>query len=158
MRLTSMNTSQEARKIAWILSIGGFIPFGLLALLIALTGHGSPLFQPLLDIFKIWSVIILSFLGGIRWGLAISHEPFDNFSLVLSVVGSILAWMAMLLPDTYAIPVLLVLFCAHGAWDSFFINLGKAPPWFASIRVTLTFLVAAAHLIVVATVSSSLLS
>lgn len=147
MKLSSENTGPETRKLVWVLSLGGFIPFGAVSLALFMLGSGHPLFQTLLDIFKIWSVIILSFLGGIRWGFAIANQPFDNRSLALSVVGSILAWFAILMPDTISLMTLLVLFCAHGAWDSFFINSGKAPPWFGPVRITLTFLVAIAHVL-----------
>ncbi len=140
---------EKTRKLAWFLSLAGFIPFGVIAIILFIVGSSHPLFEATLDIFKVWSVIILSFLGGIRWGFAISNQPFEITNLWLSVAGSILAWFALLLPDTYALLVLLVLFCAHGAWDSFYINAGKAPPWFGSIRITLTFLVAAAHILVV---------
>lgn len=156
MQLTSKNTSQETRKLAWFLSLAGFIPFGALGIGLLALGNNHPLFPPLFDIFKVWSVIILSFLGGIRWGFAIATEPFDNRSLALSVVGSILAWFAILMPDLYAMLVLLVLFCAQGAWDSFFVNAGKAPPWFGPIRMTLTFLVAAAHVLVAIAVSAGI--
>lgn len=136
---------EDARSAAWALSLGGFIPFGVLAAVLILVGNQAPLFSSFLDIFKIWSVLILSFLGGIRWGFAISYPPFDIKSLVLSVVPSIIGWAAILLPDMYCVLVLLLLFCIHGAWDSFFVNAGKAPPWFGTIRIVLTFLVTSAH-------------
>ena len=148
MKLVSENTSDEAKRLVWFLSLAGFIPFGCTSLLLFSIGDMHPLYETLLDIFKIWSVIILSFLGGIRWGLALSGQPFDNRSLVLSVLGSIFAWFAILLPDNYSVLVLLLLFCAHGAWDSFYINLGKAPPWFGAVRITLTLLVVSAHVLV----------
>ncbi|MDJ0614119.1 MAG: DUF3429 domain-containing protein [Rhizobiaceae bacterium] len=148
------NNQEKTKQLAWFLSLGGFIPFGAIAVVLLVLGKSSPVFAPILDIFKVWSVIILSFLGGIRWGFAIANRPFDTNSLWLSVVGSILGWFALLLPDLYALIALLVLFCAHGAWDSFFINTGKAPPWFGSIRIVLTFLVATAHMAVIVAVGA----
>ena len=149
------NNDEKTRKQAWFLSLAGFIPFGILAIMLLLLGKNGPLFGAIFDIFKVWSVIILSFLGGIRWGFSISNKPFDTQSLWLSVVGSIIGWFALLLPDMYAMLVLLVLFCAHGAWDSLYINSGKAPPWFASIRIALTFLVAGAHILVILALGSN---
>lgn len=145
---------EKTRRLAWFLSLAGFIPFGCLAVVLFLTGTNHPIFSSVLDVFKIWSVIILSFLGGIRWGFALSNQPFDTTSLWFSVIGSIVGWFALLLPDIYAMFVLLLLFCAHGAWDSFYINSGKAPPWFGSIRIALTFLVAMAHILVVFALSN----
>lgn len=135
-------------NLAWALSLAGFIPFAFLAIILLSLGVTNELFSSLFDIFKVWSALILSFLGGIRWGFAIAHEPFENRNLILSVIPSILAWFVLLLPDAYTILALLVLFCMHGAWDSFYINQGKVVPWFGKIRVTLTFLVAAAHVVV----------
>lgn len=152
------NNEIAARNLAWVLSLGGFIPFGALSLFMFFAGSKAPLFGPFLDIFIIWSVLILSFLGGIRWGFAIAHPPFDTRSLFLSVIPSIFGWFAVLLPDAHTVLVLLVLFCAHGAWDSFFVNAGKAPPWFGSIRIVLTLLVATAHVLVAVALSGGLFS
>ena len=148
------NNNENTRKQAWFLSLAGFIPFGVLAIVLLVLGRDHPLFDAVFDIFKVWSVIILSFLGGIRWGFALADQPFDLNSLWLSVVGSILGWFALFLPDMYTMLTLLILFCAHGAWDSFYINSGKAPPWFASIRIVLTFLVAAAHIMLILALGS----
>lgn len=152
------NNEIAARNLAWTLSLGGFIPFGVLSIFLFFVGPKAPLFGPFVDIFIIWSVLILSFLGGIRWGFAVASPPFDTKSLCLSVVPSILGWFAVLLPETYTLLVLLVLFSAHGAWDSFFVNAGNAPPWFGSIRITLTFLVAFAHVLVIIALSGGLFS
>lgn len=138
----------KTANLAWALSLAGFIPFGFLAIAVLSLGATNEFFASLFDIFKVWSALILSFLGGIRWGFAIAHEPFENRNLALSVIPSILAWFVLLLPDAYTILALLLLFCIHGAWDSFYINQGKVAPWFGKIRITLTFLVALAHVIV----------
>lgn len=138
----------KTANVAWALSLAGFIPFGFIAIALFMMSTSNELFVSLFDIFKVWSALILSFLGGIRWGFAIAHEPYENKNLIISVVPSILAWFVLLLPDAYTILALLVLFCMHGAWDSFYINQGKVAPWFGKIRITLTFLVASAHILV----------
>ena len=142
-------SSENITKTAWILSLGGFIPFFIVAILLLVLGSDNGLFNSFLDVFKIWSAVILSFLGGIRWGVAIVGQPVDQRDMSLSTVLPILGWLAILLPDTYSVMVLLLLFCVHGTWDSFSANSGKLPQWFGKIRITLTFLVTAAHLIVV---------
>ncbi len=138
----------KTANLAWGLSLAGFIPFVILAAGLYLIGASNELFVSLFDIFKVWSALILSFLGGIRWGFAIAHEPLENRNLLISVIPTILAWFVLLLPDAYTILALLVLFCLHGVWDSFYINEGKVAPWFGKIRIALTFLVAASHIIV----------
>lgn len=138
----------KTANLAWVLSLAGFVPFVFIAIALYMLGASNEFFASLFDIFKVWSALILSFLGGIRWGFAIANEPFENKNLIISVVPSILAWFVLLLPDAYTILALLILFAFHGAWDSFYINQGKVPPWFAKIRITLTFLVVGAHVAV----------
>ena len=146
---------QTTRHVAWLLSLGGFLPFLFLAITLLIIGNGSPLFELIFELFKIWSVIILAFIAGIRWGFAIAYPPFDLNSLLLSVIPAIMVMFSLLLPDIYTIFLLLLLYSAHGAWDSFFASSGKSPPWFGTIRMTLTFLVVAAHIIVAFAISSS---
>lgn len=107
----------------------------------------------LFDIFKIWSAIILSFLGGIRWGLAIAYDPGEPRNLFLSVVPSIVGWLAILLPNALTILILTLLYCAHGAWDNFYANSGRVQPWFGTLRVVLTFLVVGIHILVLFSVT-----
>lgn len=145
----------KMKTLAWQLSLAGFFPFGFLALLLLIVGSSNSLHPVLFDIFKIYSAIILSFLGGIRWGLAISYEPGERLNLAFSVIPSILAWFAVLLPNTYAVLILLVLFCAQGAWDNFYANSGKVQPWFGSLRVVLTLLVALAHILVFVSITGA---
>ncbi len=138
----------KARRLAWFLSLGGLVPFFGLALVINLTGEGHPLYQVSFTAFKFWSLLVLAFLGGIRWGFALSSEPNDLYSLALSVLGTIFGFFAVFLPNLLFAMVLMVLYAMHGAWDNLFLNQGRAPKWFGPIRVTLTFLVALAHALV----------
>ena len=149
MNLLNMKTT----TLVWTLSLAGYIPFALLAIALYKIGQSNELFISFFDVFKVWSALILSFLGGIRWGFAIANEPFENKNLLISVVPTILAWFVLLLPDAYTILALLVLFCLHGVWDSFYINQGKIAPWFGKVRITLTFLVVVAHVVVLFAIS-----
>ncbi len=144
---------------AWILSLAGFIPFCALSILIYVNGDAHPLSSLFLDMFKIWSAIILSFLGGIRWGAAISGASFDSqltheeqfanpHILFFSILPSLGALLALLLPSIYCIPVLMVCFCLQGVWDSFSAVRGDLPKWMGSLRIVLTVLVVAAHILV----------
>jgi hypothetical protein len=150
-----MQDTTQTRTLAWKLSLAGFLPFAILSLVLFATGGGNTLFPPLFDIFKIWSAIILSFLGGIRWGLAIAYAPGEPRNLVLSVIPPILAWIAVLLPDAYTVLVLMVLFCAQGAWDNFYAGSGHVQPWYGSLRMVLTLLVVAAHVLVLFSISGT---
>lgn len=140
-------TVNKARQIAWMLALAGFAPFAFLALALLFSGKTSPLHTLFLDGFRTYSAIILSFLGGIRWGMALRDDPVDHRSMAISVAPSIVGWLALFLAAPIGLPILLVAYCAQGAWDSFSIHAGKAPAWFAGLRITLTLLVALAHLL-----------
>ena len=142
--------TQTVIRAAWLLSLSGFLPFLVLSVGLLLSGQNGVWYPLLADGFKTWSAIILSFLGGIRWGMALRDSPMSRSSLsrlVFSVVASIIGWISLFLPDALCLMVLLVAFCAQGAWDSFSIHAGQAPAWFARLRITLTLLVAASHAI-----------
>ena len=139
---------QNSSNLAWQLSLAGAIPFASLALAMFYLGKENGLFSVLFDAFKIWSAIILSFIAGIRWGLAISQEPLAKKLLIVSVLPAIVAWLAQFLNDPQAVLVLLVAYCAHGAWDSFAANAKQLPQWFGKLRIRMTFLVAAIHILV----------
>lgn len=90
-----------------------------------------------------YGAVILSFLGGIRWGMALSlsnHEKRDA-RLMLSVVPSLLGWVALLMPAFPALVLLAVAFAAQGAWDVGDAKDDGAPDWFSTLRLMLTALV-----------------
>lgn len=133
-------------NIFWLLALGGFIPFA------ALTGASvlkieTGLSYPPQTLFLFWSLAILSFLGGIRWGLAIAKVPADVLTASLSVVPCILGWFSLLMPASWTILCLGLLYFVHGWWDfSAFKNTDQE--WFRPIRLVLTLLVVVAHLFV----------
>lgn len=141
------------KRFAWVLGLGGLIPFVACAIVILFLGSQNPLTAPAVEIFRTYSVVILSFLGGIRWGHALlrAEDEITNpeaIVLVLSVIPSLVAWGTLFVDAPLAIGVLLVAFCAQGAWDSLSANADKLPKWFAPLRMLLTLVVAAAHIIV----------
>lgn len=90
-----------------------------------------------------YGAVILSFLGGIRWGIALglAGEEKRDARLMLSVVPSLLGWVALLLPAFPALVLLAVAFAAQGAWDVGDVKDDGAPDWFATLRLMLTALV-----------------
>lgn len=145
---------ERQRRLAWVLALCGLIPFALAAVGLVVLGAGNPLAGPLTDAFTTYGAVILSFLGGIRWGAAIRHgnpeeetAP-DNMALVASVVPALAGWAALFLTGTASIALLLLAFCAQGAWDSLSASSDRLPAWMSSLRITLTLSVAACHIAV----------
>jgi len=127
----------------WVLALAGYIPFMTLAVL-SFLGLDLPLPLRLTTYFLIWSLAILTFLGGIRWGIALTQAPIDTRLITLSIVPCIIGWFAIFMPEGVAVLVLGILFALHGVWDV--ISLRKSDlSWFAPVRLTLTVLVCLAH-------------
>jgi len=130
------------------LALAGFVPIALLAVWL----YAIPLDHPWRDntilLLKTYGALLLSFLGGIRFGLAVaSDEPGQRSALWLSVVPVIAGWAALWLAEPYSFALLAVTFAAHGAWDSFAAHSGAAPEWFGRMRVRLTALVVIAMVV-----------
>jgi hypothetical protein len=99
-----------------------------------------------------YGAIILSFLGGVHWGLAIgSTAPAAaaalKVRLILSVIPSLVAWAAWLVPAAgglfmLAAAIVLMLIVdirATRAWE--------APAWYPKLRIPLSCAVAASLLV-----------
>jgi hypothetical protein len=140
----------QDRRLAWALALAGYLPFLFLAAALLLAGKTHPFGTVLADAFRTYGAIILSFLGGIRWGLALAGRPAPVRDLAFSVLPALLAWFSLFFQPVVSVAVLLLGFCAQGAWDSLSIHAGRAPHWFASLRITLTLLVALAHAVAIA--------
>jgi len=90
-----------------------------------------------------YGAVILSFLGGVRWGmgLLLSNPETRDARFALSVIPSLIGWVAVLLPAFPALVMLAVSFAAQGAWDVGDAEDDGAPPWFGHLRTMLTALV-----------------
>lgn len=81
----------------WARALGyaGLIPFvGAAAL-----GHASASFAPLaLAALVAYGATIVSFLGGIHWGLAFMNDADRGARFTWGVIPSLLAWVAIVLP------------------------------------------------------------
>lgn len=105
------------------------------------------------DEFRFWTqsvlaaygACILSFLGGIHWGLAIApaaHGPHWS-RLGFSVVPALIAWLTFLFPMTPGLLLLALAFAVLLAGDFAAVRMGWAPPWYPRLRVPLTVVVLA---------------
>lgn len=139
---TSSGTELSAvPPAAMALGAAGLIPFvgclliGLLAAddlaglaMLALRGYGA---------------CILSFMGGVHWGLAIhpAAPEADYGRLGASVVPALVAWAALLLPPYFGYLVLATAFAGLLAYDLAATRKGLAPAWYPKLRVPLTVVV-----------------
>ena len=90
----------------------------------------------------LYSAVILSFLGGIQWGLAmVSRNPRIRLRrLVVSMVPSLWAVAALLLPIMATLTVLVTGFALFLAYESLERGDQVYPGWYLPLRIRLTVL------------------
>lgn len=119
------------------LGLAGLIPFWGLAVLLALHGHGAP--DPVLvDLaLSAYAAIILSFLGGIRWGLA-ARDGAGAGAYAVSVVPSLAAWALLATPEPWRLAALGLVLLALGPVDAALLRGGAGPLWLGRLRLILS--------------------
>lgn len=104
--------SHDDRTILFnTLGYGGLIPFAFFGIA---AWFGPSEWQSFaLHALAVYAAVILSFLGAVHWGLSLvdrGHRVLVFSGPAWAVIPSILAWVALLLPKTPALLVLLLLF------------------------------------------------
>jgi localization factor PodJL len=132
---------------ALLLGVGGLIPFFGLAL-----WQGTSVDELLADrltmAYVFYAASILSFLGGIGWGLAMSErDPLQRgLSFGVSIVPALIGWPAAFINVQnlgFSLGILAAAFVLQGAWDWHLVNRARAPRWFGTLRLGLTVAVIA---------------
>lgn len=146
-------TFNNRRRLAHVLGIAGLLPFVACTVLLLVLGRHNALAGPVIEVFTSYSVVVLSFLGGIRWGYALlpardGETPVHAQLLAWSVLPPLIAWAAVFMSHPAALALLLIAYCAQGVWDSFSAHTGGLPRWTAPLRIMLTVAVAICHAIV----------
>lgn len=91
-----------------------------------------------------YGAVILSFLGGVQWGLAVKDVPATCVSstrLVMSVGPSLIGWAALLVPPGPGLFFMTVAFALVLAIDLRAARAGEAPQWYPRLRVPLSIVV-----------------
>lgn len=133
----------DAKRIpVWplVLGLAGLAPF-YLSLAMSLSGDMTlAMFGPLS--FVSYAAVIVSFLGGARWGLELARAPDapSPWRLIASVLPSIAGWIAVVIniAPAASIGVLIAGFLAQVAWDWQASRTGLAPVWYGALRTILT--------------------
>ncbi|MDB5545037.1 MAG: hypothetical protein JWO64_2186 [Hyphomicrobiales bacterium] len=137
--------SSQIPVSALLLGVAGLIPFFGLAIWQGVTGD-ELLSERLMMGFVFYAASILSFLGGVGWGLAMSEsDPVQRgLAFGVSTVPSLIAWAAAFINVQnlgFALTILGAAFLLQAAWDWHLTQLGRAPGWFAKLRIGLTIAV-----------------
>lgn len=138
----------QVPRPALLLGVLGVLPFVISTTVTLLAPE--PWSGYALSALTYYGAVILSFLGGIQWGLAILHQqqsPGLNSGqlkrLVLSVIPSLISWGALMLPLPLGALVLAATFAFVLVIDLRLTHEGYAPVWYPRLRLPLTMAVTA---------------
>ncbi len=129
---------------ALILGWLGVAPFALFALAggLQIQGHRALAIQGLVA----YGAVILSFMGGVQWGLAMAAPTVGlrrAGAFAVSVLPALAAWSCVLLPGSVALAGLAGAFALWLTYDLWTVRQGDTPAWYASLRAPLTLAVVA---------------
>ena len=122
-------------RAARVLGLSGLIPFVGLAVL---TLAGGPPWTA--GLLAGYGAVILSFMGGCRWGFAAAGlgQGAVFAPLAISVLPSLFAWLAVWLPDPFQFLALAAGFVGLYLADRALTEQGGAPVWWPALRFPLT--------------------
>ena len=128
------------------LGLSGAIPFVVLASLGAVEWHVG--ISDVTFALRGYGAVILSFLGGVHWGVVIHNEPRevmndkkDAIDLGLAVVPSLIGWMGLLVDQMWGICILILGFVMVLFMDLRIVRRGLIPVWYPYLRILLTAIV-----------------
>lgn len=136
--MANENSLALPRAVAW-LGYGGLFPFVVLAPASLLDQHHGVAWS---DALYAYGAIILSFVGALHWGLAMSlpdlSERQRSAWFAWSVAPALIAWLTLLLSPILAAPLLVVGFIAHYLQDCRLAGQASLPAWYLALRLRLT--------------------
>jgi hypothetical protein len=146
--MTKLSNSDDTFKtiippiVNW-LGYGGLLPFVALAASVWLDSSRSSLWG---DALLLYGAVILSFVGALHWGFAVSQNDMSahqrTHCFIWSVVPALVAWMALLVKyavsPKYACALLVAGFLIHFWQDKRLVKWVSMPIWYLPLRLRLT--------------------
>lgn len=139
--------SREVPAAAAWLGGAGLLPF-LLAAMLAVLPESAEQRQLGLDAFVYYSALILSFLGGVRWGASLPEIGWRR--LLLSILPCLLAFGCLLVQRGDAVKLLGLLYAVLGLFDVMRRPAPCWPAWFIKLRARLSGAVVVIHVVLLA--------
>ena len=136
--LTVKHPTTPPAVVAW-LGYGGLLPFVSLALAGLVDRAHGPLWG---DALFAYGAIILSFVGALHWGFAMTLSGLSDSqrsaAFVWSVVQALISWPALLMPPVVAAALLISGFIANYLRDRYLGRQVELPPWYLPLRFRLS--------------------
>jgi hypothetical protein len=126
------------------LGFGGLIPFVAAAFAMVLLPEGGS--RDLAGRILVgYGAVILSFLGGVHWGLVLRDRPPDaSRPLVMGVLPSLAGWATLLLPFEQAVAAQVACFGGFWLYEHRVLDAAVLPAPYLVLRRWLTLVVCAA--------------
>jgi hypothetical protein len=129
------------RRLTWLFALAGAAI--LAGLTLALVSGESRIRIPAITALITLAAVILSYLGGIEGGIALTEERSTEknraFAFCLSVVPALAAWGILWLPTTqWQVGAALALFIAVWGADLWLARQGLIAAWFVDLRTAIT--------------------
>lgn len=138
--MENSENSSTIPKTALLLGYGGLIPFVTLSIATwILTSHWL---VEVHEALLLYASIILTFMGAIHWGVAMTRSSVPNsVHLSISVIPALIAWFAFFTTQTINYMILYISFAGLCLIDSKGSKQGDLPGWYPKLRVPLTTVV-----------------
>lgn len=128
----------QERKIAQILGYSGIIPY----LFTSIFVRFNFTYFDLVEVITIYSYIIITFLGGIYWGITLISKYKSKFFFLFSVTSSVLILISLFLnfDSNYNIIFIIILINTFLFFELRFFKEKFIPKWFFTLRIKLNVL------------------
>src|SRR4051812_19539182 len=129
------------RRLAWLLAITGTLIFAVMtAFLFSGENHVR---IPAIAALVTFAAVVISYLGGIEFGLALreegSNEGIRALAISMSALPSLAGWGVFWLPSPQQqIGVAIALFVMVWISDLYLARRGLIPSWFVDLRTAVT--------------------
>ncbi|CAD5372646.1 conserved membrane hypothetical protein [Rubrivivax sp. A210] len=136
---SSAPAESDPDRFALRLGYAGLAPFVLGAALMWLV---YPEVHPYVALaLSSYAAVVISFLGGIHWGMAMRHQPPPHTLIAWGVVPSLLAWAAVMMPPASGLVIAALALLACYGVDRRLYPLHGAAHWL-TLRFRLSMLAA----------------
>ena len=125
-------------RIVTLAALAGLAPF-IAGLAITIWPSLSPVSEIIFERAMIgYGALILSFLGGVRWGLRMGGGAGSDLTFVMGIFGAVGGFLTLLLPYMFGLVILTIGFALQGAWDVWSTGV---PAIYSRLRSMMTWLV-----------------